>query len=276
MRLPAELRNRIYEECFPDMPTLAQGAESGSICFRFKQRAYRRSVEQYVPTDQDELDGIYAGNPAPRTGTGRGRSSLASASDDDASDEDEAAGDPASKKLGLSILALNMAIYHEAAPMVYRQRLVFADTVALMGFASVLSPRTAKMLRHVEIRDWNLTRSRKTMPFVAMTLLAARGATNIEKMHLNCSVGWFDSWRSRRIPGKEAESKAKKVARRIYRDCFPWLEAVGIAKMREGGSKWAGVEALQLEERNFENEGMEDEIAAFVKELKRLLRPAFE
>ncbi|KAF2786296.1 hypothetical protein K505DRAFT_422514 [Melanomma pulvis-pyrius CBS 109.77] len=284
--LPAELRNRIYEECFPDMPTLSEEAkhgERGTIWFRSKQRAYRRSVEQFFP-EEEELEYLkhsltYNRHRYRQRGTGRGRPAPPAEEDED---EEEMAGNPADKKLGLNILALNQAIYHEAAPMVYRQHLIFADAVALMAFAALLSPRTAKLIRHIEVRCWNLTRSRKSNPFTAMAMLAAKGVTNLEKFHINCAVGHYWSRNN-----EKSTPVPKRVARKVYRDCFLWLEAVGRAREMEGGSRWAGVDVLEIAESNYDygrryyappsertlDDDMDEANEMFKKELKRLLRP---
>ena len=269
------------------MPTIAEEAkgEQGTIWFRSKQRAYRRSIEQFVP-NEEELQQMDDGVPYSRTrfgrrrGTGRGRPVPVPVpvqnNDDDDEDDKEIPGKAADKRLGMNILALNQALYNEAAPMVYRQRLVFADTVALMAFASLLSPRTAKLIRHIEVRDWNLTRSRKSMGFIAMSMLAAKGVTNLEKLHINCTIGYFSSYRRTE---QEATSVSKRVARKIYRDCFLWLETVGRAKLLEGESRWAGIDMLDVNEDNFQQyfsstDASEEGKMAFKKELKRLLRPA--
>ncbi|KAF2704989.1 hypothetical protein K504DRAFT_494372 [Pleomassaria siparia CBS 279.74] len=289
--LPAELRNRIYEECFPEMPTLsaqAREGEQGTIWFRAKQKAYRRSVEQFFP-DEEEIERTeYASSRC--YGMGRRlqrgqRGRVVPPTEDDEEDEEEMAGKPADKRLGLNILALNKAIYDEAAPMVYGQRLVFADTVALMSFASMLSPRTAKLIRHIEVCSWNLTRSRKSIPFTAMAILAAKGVTDLETLSISCEIGWFSSW-SRN--DNRCTPVPKRVARKVYRDCFLWLEAVGRESLLKGESRWKGVDALVISEDNMgisrrrhappgetakeaqEELNKADEM--FRKELKRLLR----
>jgi hypothetical protein len=264
------------------MPTIAEEAkgEQGTIWFRSKQRAYRRSIEQFIPNEeelQQMEDGVpHRRNQFIRRGTGRGRPvPVPVQNNDDEEDDEEIPGKAADKRLGMNILALNQALYSEAAPMVYRQRLVFADTVALMAFASLLSPRTAKLIRHIEVRDWNLTRSRKSMGFIAMSMLAAKGVTNLEKLHINCTIGYFRSYRRTE---QEATSVSKRVARKIYRDCFLWLETVGRAKLLEGESRWAGIDVLDVNEDNFEQyfsstDALEEGKTTFKKELKRLLRP---
>jgi hypothetical protein len=265
------------------MPTISEGTkgEQGAIWFRSKQRAYRRGVEQYFPTEEDLR--VWADGTAhqrrgygPRSYIGRGGPPSVQNGDED---DEEVAGTPADKKLGMNLLALNQAIYNEAAPMVYRQRLIFADTVALLAFASLLSPKTAKLISHIEVLNWNLTRSRKSMGFTAMTMLAAKGVTNLKKLQISCAVGNFWSWRQ---DEERARKVPKRVARKIYRDCFLWLETVGRAKLLEGASRWAGIDALEISEKNYREalqagkpvkDVLEEADSMFKKELKRLLRP---
>jgi hypothetical protein len=262
------------------MPTISEEAkgEQGAIWFRSKQRAYRRSVEQYIPSEEDLR--LWADGKTYRRRNYRGMRRPHPVQNGDEDDE-EVAGKPVDKKLGMNLLALNQAIYNEAAPMVYRQRLIFADTVALLAFASILSPRTAKLIRNIEILDWNLTRSRKSMGFTAMTMLAAKGVTNLEKVSISCPIGSFWSWR--RSNEEQANKVPKRVARKVYRDCFLWLETVGRAKLLEGTSRWAGIDVLEISAENYrealvpgqsEEDAWEEADIIFRKELKRLLRPA--
>jgi hypothetical protein len=267
------------------MPTISEEAKGaqGTIWFRSKQIAYRRSVEQYLPSEEDlQLwgDGSTHGRRHYQRRNYRGTQRPHQVQHGDEDDE-EVAGKSVDKKLGMNLLALNQAIYNEAAPMVYRQRLIFTDTVALLAFASTLSPRTAKLIRSIEILDWNLTRSRKSMGFTAMTMLAAKGVTNLEKLRISCLVGSFWSWR--RSNGEQADGVPKRVARKVYRDCFLWLETVGRAKLLEDASRWAGIDVLEISDENYrealqagksEKDAFEEADIKFRKELKRLLRPA--
>jgi hypothetical protein len=98
------------------------------------------------------------------------------------------------KALCVNLLQVCKQIFNEAAPMPYSQRVVFVDSSTMVCFLEQLSPRSAKLLRHLEIRRWNSTRSRKSHGYVGMTLLSAKGAVNVEKIVLNCPIEYF-SWR---------------------------------------------------------------------------------
>jgi hypothetical protein len=130
------------------------------------------------------------------------------------------------KSLGLNILSVCKQTYYEAAPMMYGQPLVFTDLDALFAFAAKLSPRTAKLLRSIEIRCWTPTRSGKSRGYSAISMLGAKGVTNLTRLFINCSMGWFENrgwYRSKR----EQTPTPKKVARKVYRDCHLWLEVMG-------------------------------------------------
>lgn len=203
--------------------------------------------------------------------TQRGRRQPQQQQQDESDSENEADIDPGPKRLGMNLLAVCKQIYDEMAPMFYRQRLVFLESDALISFATQLSPRTAKLLRHIEIRSWGMTRSRKTRGYMAMAMLAAKGVTNLEVLKINCSIGWFHSWSRWRRGGNPREIPIpKRVARKLYRDCHPWLEAMGTAS----GDYLRGVEILQLQgEDNFRDYrgGYEEGLALTKKELKKLL-----
>lgn len=110
-----------------------------------------------------------------------------------------------------------------------------------------------------------------------MSMLAAKGVTNLTNLHINCSMGFFYSRRSWRTPTgiqwKET-SPAKKIARKVYRDCYLWLEAMGSCY----GDLYKGLEVLRLNgnmfvgrEETWENVKDEDKVM-YQEELRRLLR----
>ncbi|KAF2191767.1 hypothetical protein K469DRAFT_746204 [Zopfia rhizophila CBS 207.26] len=239
MSLPAELRNKIYEECLPDRTQnlTTEDRDNSAIWFCSKQKSYQRSVKQLISLEDQELDNMQWGRyyrPYRPTGRGRGQPNH-----EESEISDAEAAEKTPKRLGLNILAVCKAIYREAAPMLYSEHLVFADTGALMAFASHLSPMSARLLRHIEIRIWISTRSRKSMGFAAMAMLAAKGATNINRLHINCEIGrfWSYCWREK----ARQQKVPKRVARKVYRECYLWLEAVGMKKgdARAGSRCWS-------------------------------------
>ncbi|OAG08068.1 uncharacterized protein CC84DRAFT_1203551 [Paraphaeosphaeria sporulosa] len=290
MALPAELRNRIYEECLPSptkLPDSYEGNREG-IWLSFTQRSYKKTVA-YVPSlDETELENVQFGigfvARATRRGTGRGRgrgqaSSLPSnAHDDSESQNEEPQTGP--KTFGFNILSVCKQIYDEAAPMMYARPLVFTDVDGLFGFAAKLSPRTAKLIRSIEIRCWTPTRSRKSQGYNSIAMLAAKGVTSLTSLFINCSMGYFINrsyygyYAGLGRKQRKDTPTPKRIARKVYRDCHLWLEAMGAVH----GDFYKGVEVLQLSGEMFlrgggtwAEVGKEDK-AIYKKELQRLLR----
>lgn len=144
--------------------------------------------------------------------------------------------------------------------MMYNRKFVFTCPEALSAFAAQLSPSTAKLVRHIELCSWGTSRSRKNCGYMAMTLLGAKGVTNLEILNLNCSLGYDYSYN--RNEG-EAPRIMKRLARKVYRDFYVWLEAVG-----HSSGEWdKGVRVLTFNGEKAFQDGME----IYQKELKRLL-----
>lgn len=179
---------------------------------------------------------------------------------DDQDDEDNAKLKP----LVPNIIAVSKAIYEEAASILYGQHIIIADTRALLDFAAMMTPKTAGMLRDVTIKGWCRTRSQQSINYPAMAILAVSGVVNLECLNLDCQLGYYRA--------------AGRVAKKVYRDCYPWLHAVGNAK----GDVYAALDILQVSDENFpryvqnetESERVkyyEGEQAAFKRELKRYI-----
>jgi hypothetical protein len=159
------------------------------------------------------------------------------------------------ESLSPGLLATCKQVYCEAASILYAQRIVFADSAAFVSFAGQLSPMAAKALRHLEIRCWTSTRSRKSMGYLGMSMLAAKGAVNLERFSLNCSLGYFDSYSYRRRV--KDDSIPKRIARKVYRDCYPWLDAVAAHRLDDGETgnmdeMYAGIETIMVGKANFQ------------------------
>ncbi|ORY18937.1 hypothetical protein BCR34DRAFT_258853 [Clohesyomyces aquaticus] len=284
LSLPAELRNRIYDECLPDTTRVDRNGvrfrDQKELWFCSKSRFYRRGVQYINELDEDQVDTLsyggayYVSRNRQRRGRGRwpyqggtGRGRISRNTDENSEDEKKL---PKPRGLCMPLLAVCKQIYHEAAPLLYSQNLVFTDSAAMMNFASRLSPRTALLLRNIRIQNWISTRSRKSTRFAAMAVLAAKGATNLEGFHIENRIGWFSTgWSSRTA---EREQKIpKRVARQVYRDCYPWLEAVMAAK----GADFA-IDVLGISEENFQywNGDFGDAMKMYKRELRRLLGAA--
>lgn len=254
------------------MPAKYDGNKD-AIWLCYKQRFYRRSIG-YIPSLEDnDIEAIQYGGgylSRPRMPTGRGRPQ-GHVEDNNDSDSDAEEPETGPEKLGFNILSVCKQIYDEAAPMMYAKTLVFTDVDAVIAFASTLSPRTAKLIRSIEIRSWCNTRSRKSRGYNAIAMLAAKGVTNLLSLYINCSMGWFHSysWRNNR----RETPLPKRIARKVYRDCHLWLEVMASAH----GDVYKGIEVLKLNGEMFDRRTDWDDVeegdkAMYKKELRRLLR----
>lgn len=150
-----------------------------------------------------------------------------------------------------------------------------------MSFMSECTPQAAALIRHIKVKDWLQTRSHKNVGFLAISLLAAKGCVNLESLKIAGSLGYFhtNSWASdqRSIPMHE------RVARKVYREFYPWLEAVG----RVSGNMYEGLAVLNIGNatwnyispswRTKNDQSQEEEKktalkAAYTKALKKLIR----
>ena len=140
-----------------------------------------------------------------------------------------------------------------------------ADNYALLAWLNQIGPQHIKMVRDLTIRQWCGGRAHKTINFAALAMLAP--ATELRRFNIDCQIGYFSSWGWRN--GKKQEIP-HRVARKVFRDCYPFLEAFGKAK----GDMSAAVELIAIDQYNF-NEGSQDlevTMAMFKKELCRLLQ----
>jgi hypothetical protein len=257
LQLPAELRNRIYEECLKD------GDEG--IFLHGKQSSYRRVVVRSLPQDCHSQYHRY----------NRRYRFQSSQSSEDGENQSEL------KPLITNLLAVNHQIYQEAVSILYNQRITVADTYALHSFLTQLTARTVGFIRHLRISSWCSSRSHKAINFPAMSALAASGAVNLERLELDCALGYFHSygWRTGRTTPVPL-----RVARKVYRDCYPWMQAMARAK----GDMYAAVDILEISGENFRDRmgarvgtdadleawdrQAEEEKAKYKKELKKLIR----
>lgn len=113
-----------------------------------------------------------------------------------------------------SLLAVNKQIHQEGCNILYSNELVFADTVALYSFMINLGPTSASQIKTIRLKGWGWGRTSKAYNNSCFAVLI--WASNLEKFYIDTSVGWY--------------RRSKNAAQQIYRDAFPWLEAVGHAK----------------------------------------------
>lgn len=164
-----------------------------------------------------------------------------------------------------NILAVCKAIHAEAGSFLYSQPVTVADNYALLAWLNQIGPQHIKMLRELKINQWCGGRAHKSINFPALAMLTP--ATELRRLHIACSVGYFSSygWRN----GKKQDI-AHRVARKVFRDCYPYLEAYGRVK----GDMAAGVDLVEIDEYNFSHSSndIEVEMGSFRNELRRLLR----
>jgi hypothetical protein len=237
-KLPAELRNRIYELALCD---------EDAVYVSSKTKGYRRVAKRCVRGDFGSQFNNYRYHNR----------------NDNSQEEEEIEPTTFSPNL----LAVSKTIHAEAASFLYTQPITVADNYALLTFLNQIGPQHASMIREITITSWCFSRSHKSINYPAMSMLGA--ITNVERLNINCSVGYFRyySWnRAKKI------ACAVRVARKIFRDCHPWLEAIGQAK----GDVTAGIEMLAIDKKkNFDGSSdasMNEQMDLFKKELSRLLR----
>jgi hypothetical protein len=130
-----------------------------------------------------------------------------------------------------SLLAVSKQIYSEGRDFLYSNELVFIDSFSLYCFMLNISPAGAKQLQHLRLLQWAHSRGLKGYNHSCFAVLVQ--ATNLKTLRLDSSSSWARS--------------PKLAAAKLYRDAFPWLEAVGAAK----GMASAGVDMLQLDAEEF-------------------------
>jgi hypothetical protein len=246
-KLPAELRNKIYGFALADEEV---------VFISSKTKGYRRVAKRCTSTTCD-----------PQYNSGN-RYRYYSHYNNNESQEEEDEHEPTI--FSPDLLAVSKTIHAEAASFLYSQRFVVADNYALLTFLNQIGPQHASMLRELTIQSWCSSRSHKSINYPAMCLLST--STSLESLNIDCSVGYFRDYGWRRNTRKTTEC-AVRVARKVFRDCHPWLQAVGRAK----GNITAGVDMIKIHaKKNFEDinggPGLDVQMDLFKKELRRLLR----
>ncbi|KNG47832.1 hypothetical protein DDE82_005060 [Stemphylium lycopersici] len=130
-----------------------------------------------------------------------------------------------------ALLAVSKQIYQEGIDVLYGNEFIFTDSFALYSFMLNLGPVGAKHVKSVHILGWHDGRAMKAYNHSCFATLA--WATNLTALHIDAPMG---SYRA-----------SKDGALQLYRDAFPWLEAVGAAK----GKPDAALDLLQLGENCF-------------------------
>lgn len=264
MDLPAEIRNKIYNECL--VSDQFDDQDRPSFYFLASKKRHRHTVTRCT-TDE-------AVRNSNSTRSFRHRRSVYHSkygTDNDASEFYDAI-----KPLTTNILATCKAIYAEAGSLLFQQRFIFLDSMALMNFMSECTPQAAAFIRHIEVLDWVQTRSRKNIGYLAISILAAKGTVNLESFVISGSLGRFMqfAWRE---PSRMMDIH-DRVARKVYKDFYPWLEMLGRAK----GNMYEGLKVLDIGDATWHTSSarskLDDEESArllkssYEKSLKQLIR----
>lgn len=115
-----------------------------------------------------------------------------------------------------SLLAVSKQIHQEGCDILYSNELVFADTVALYAFMINIGQAGATHLKTMRLTGWGCGRTTKAYNNACFAVLI--WASNLEKFYFDTVMDWY--------------RRPKYAAQQIYRDAFPWLEAVGHARRR--------------------------------------------
>lgn len=239
MELPAEIRNIIYDLCLHE----PKGIYLASTTEKFRrtvQRAPKADIELVLKVSTYRNGGDSAGS--------------------DGVDENDLDA-LAPRTLVPSLLAVNRQIYKEGRDILYSNAMRLLDPLALHSFMVNIGPRAASLIKDVTLCSWGgwrgMHKAYNHASFAAMV-----SATNIEKFKLD---GWL-----------MCKNEPKYVARQMYRDGFPWLEAVGLQK----GSMEAAVKLIDVAPVNFqrrywqrrdETRNHESDMEKFRAELVKLL-----
>lgn len=264
MNLPAEIRNKIYHECL--VSDQKDDQNRPAFYFIASKRRYRHTVTRCT---SDEV--VRSSNS---THSFRHRRSVYHSKFH--------AGNAASKSndgikpLTTNILATCKAIYAEAGSLLFQQRFIFLDSMALMNFMSECTPQAAAFIRHIEVLDWVQTRSRKNVGYLAISILAAKGTVNLESFVISGTLGHFIqyAWKE---PDRMMEIY-DRVARKVYKDFYPLLELLGRAK----GNVYEGLKVLDIGDATWHTTSARSELNdensarvlknSYEKSLKKLIR----
>ncbi|CAG8958775.1 hypothetical protein HYFRA_00011725 [Hymenoscyphus fraxineus] len=254
MDLPAELRNKIY-----DLALIGSQDPSEPIFVTSKTKSRRRVAAR--TTDHTCLPQFKQQYSWRYFYPNRSESKSNNASEE--------------TKFAPKLLAVSKTIHAEAAAILYSRPMVVADNNALLVFLAQIGRRHSALLRDITIVNWCHSRSFKNINHSAMVLLAL--TTDLERLNIEGLTGYLFPRRSSLI----CRRFEIHVARDVYRDCYPWLEAVGRSK----GDRFAGIGILHLSSdpeylailqllKHGEDGGEDDEekpLGVYRKELRRLL-----
>jgi hypothetical protein len=125
-----------------------------------------------------------------------------------------------------SLLAVCKQINQEAGDLLYSHHFYAEDPLTLHSFMVDIGPRVAARLKHIDLMNWVHARGHKSYNHTCFTALMP--AINLVSFNTHGFLRCGES--------------AKHIAIQMYRDAFPWLEAVGRAKGRND----AGVDVFNI------------------------------
>jgi len=211
-KLPAELRNKIYNECLTD----DDDVYLINTVFLYRRTVTRANAEAWAHSSRTH-------NRSWRWG------------DADGSRKKAKPMVGKLKPLSPHLLTVSKAIYAEAANILFCQPIVVLDNLTLFHFAGMQTAKTASMIRNLTIAFWCHTAAYKQMNYAAMTLLSAVGMVHLDRLHLDGRLRPYGTC-------------GNLLARKVYRDCYPWIHALGNAK----GNRYAALDVVEMSEVNFE------------------------
>ncbi|KAE9962558.1 hypothetical protein BLS_000178 [Venturia inaequalis] len=209
MSLPPEIRNNIYKMALFD--------PAGHHLVKHRA-AWRRGAVRVSPKNFKELNVNWWARRR------RHRRWWQTDSEIQVSDDEV----PSYVRLSSRILRICRAMYDEAIGILYSQPITLTDTYALHDFMVQIGPKHRALLRDVEVCEWGSGGAHGAMNFPAMATMA--DAVNLERIKLN-----VNKWGS------------SELALRVWRECYPFLEAFG----RANGRKDAVVDILELYDSQF-------------------------
>ena len=162
-RLPAELKNQIYEIVLTD---------KNGINLISKTKHYRRTVRRDVASFVNSSSYTYRARnrwqyPLPQP----------------------PASDVQLKALVPNIILLNRQIFRETQPILYGSNAFFVeDTTVLHNFLAIIGRQNRGTLTNLTIKGWGISRGHKVMNHPAFTMLA--DAVNLQRLHMDCRIHW--------------------------------------------------------------------------------------
>ncbi|CAE7022840.1 hypothetical protein CFE70_003201 [Pyrenophora teres f. teres 0-1] len=174
-------------------------------------------------------------------------------------DTDTVAQDDEPAPLVPALLTVCKQIHSEGKDVLYGNDFVFADSLALYAFMINLGASGAKHIKKITLRGWLDGRATKCYNHCCFAALVS--ATNLTSFVIETPSSYHRS--------------PQPLAHQLYRDAFPWLEAVGAAK----GKVDAGLDVVQLGDDFFRRSWghhpytgrKEEQVEEFKSELGKLL-----